>query len=167
MILQVHIREPLKQLLPIIFPFLFCAFVSSLLQLASPFYIPPFVVHPSSIFHSALIVQPLFRCSFIPVFLRKLRFVVRFCSWTEVIMQFFFNGLFRRKPPLYSVQDPSRWTSIWRIFILPLCPVIPWQTTANSVIVHKSHWGWHKTSRWRGRLVGISVRVFLVFAFSL
>lgn len=119
MILQVHIGEPLQQLLPVIPPLLFGTIVPS----------------------PALLI---------PILLRQLRLVIRLRSWTELIMQLFLNGLFRRKPPLYSVQDPSRRTPIWRVLVLARRPMIPGQATANSVVINKTGRGRCKTGRrWR------------------
>jgi hypothetical protein len=55
----------------------------------------------------------------VPVLFRNLRFVKCFGSGRKVIMNFLFNRLLRRKPPLYGVEGAPRGAPVRGVLLLP------------------------------------------------
>lgn len=170
MIFQVHVGESLQQFLPVVLAHLLRTFVSPFLQLTPfipPFPISSFLLQPPPLIRPPLIIHPLFGASFIPVLLRQLGLVVALRPRTEIIMEFFFNGLFRRKPPLYGVEHPPRGTPVRRVLVLPGRPVIP-AAADHPVVVDEAHGGRREADRRRRPGVRVPLfRVFLVLAVSL
>lgn len=118
MLFKIHISKPLQQLFPIISSFLF----TLLTRVSTPLPVSSFFLQSSSFFRIVSPFHPI-----ISVLFWNLRFVVRFSSRRKIIMHFLFNWLFRRKPPLYSVQS-SPWRSpMCRVLLLSSSSVISWR----------------------------------------
>lgn len=160
MILQVHVREPLQQLLPVVLPLLLGAVEASLLQVP-PAVVPPLSVPPLLLGPPALLRRPL-----VPVLLRQLRLVVGLGPRTELIVKLFLNGLLRRKPPLYGVQHPPGRAPVGRVLVLAGA-VLSGYAAAHAVVVDEAHRGGGETGRGRRLREGVPLGVLLVLAVSL
>lgn len=167
MALQVHISKPLKQLLPVV-PALLLAplrrqsilpvppLVSRLVRVP-PLAVPPLVVRSPAIVQPIVPLLPV-----VPVLLGYLRFVIRLRPGREVVMNFLFNGLLRRKPPLYGVQGPSGRAPVRGVVLLPISRVPqPFHRTFAVIVAALELW------RHRVRVHVLPIAVVLVFAVAL
>ncbi|KAK9879497.1 hypothetical protein WA026_006566 [Henosepilachna vigintioctopunctata] len=112
MVLETHVTKPFQQLPPIVLSLLPGIPFSSSLLVPVLFHIPTTLFTVPSISVSSVSVSPFvslytFFRSIVPVLLRNLRFVIGFIFGGKFIMDFFFNRVIRRKPPLDGVQRSS------------------------------------------------------------